>query len=215
MKEYGKQVLFNPIFTKNAYSMKTGLIALLLFLTINTGFSQNFDYRVLKSLNSNEHPAWDKGMQTLSQSVFVISPLSVLGIWSKGYIENDEIMKRNGYKAAISIGVSALLTSGLKLLVDRPRPYVTYPNDIIQRTKSGPYSFPSGHTSLAFATATAITLSSKNIYLAIPSYAYAAFVGYSRMRLGVHYPSDVLGGMIIGIGSGILTWQLDRMINGR
>jgi membrane-associated phospholipid phosphatase len=33
------------------------------------------------------------------------------------------------------------------------------------------------------------------------------------MRLGMHFPSDVLGGMVIGIGAGLLTWQLDKAIN--
>jgi membrane-associated phospholipid phosphatase len=88
-------------------------------------------------------------------------------------------------------------------------------NDLVQLSKTGKYSFPSGHTSSAFSTATVITLCSQHIYLAFPSYAYAAFVGYSRMRLGVHYTSDILGGMVIGIGSGLLTWQLDQTINGK
>ncbi|MEI8136921.1 MAG: phosphatase PAP2 family protein, partial [Bacteroidota bacterium] len=47
----------------------------------------------------------------------------------------------------------------------------------------------------------------------VPAYAYAGFVGYSRIRLGMHYGSDVLGGMIIGIGSGLLTWKLDKELN--
>ncbi len=154
-------------------------------------------------------------MRGLSNSVYIVTPISVAGILTDGYMHKDEVMIRNGYKSAISIGFSSLLTSGLKYLVNRPRPFVTYSKDIIQRTKVGPFSFPSGHASMAFVTATAITLSTRNIYLAIPSYAYAAFVGYSRMRLGVHYTSDVLGGMIIGIGSGLLTWQLDKIINGK
>jgi undecaprenyl-diphosphatase len=100
-------------------------------------------------------------------------------------------------------------------VVNRPRPCVSHANDLVPRTKTGKYSFPSGHTGSAFSTATVITLSSQNIYLAFPSYAYAVFVGYSRMRFGVHYTSDILGGMVIGIGSGLLTWQLDKMINGK
>lgn len=190
---------------------------LLLFVLLFAGSlsAQSIDFRMLKKVNEKELPKWDKGMKAVSQSVFYVSPLSIGGVFVYGALEEDETMIRNGYKSAISIGVSAILTSGLKYLVNRPRPFVTYPNDIIQRSRVGPFSFPSGHTSLAFATATAITLSSRNIYLAIPSYVYAAFVAYSRMRLGLHFPSDILGGMVIGIGSGILTWQLDRMINGK
>ncbi len=47
----------------------------------------------------------------------------------------------------------------------------------------------------------------------MPAYAYAATVGYSRMYLGVHYPSDVLGGALVGAGSSLLTWELQRLLN--
>lgn len=171
------------------------------------------DFVWLKKINQTDHTKWDQTMKITSNSVFIVTPVSVGGILYKGYSDDDKEMIRNGYKSILTVGMSALLTSGLKYVVNRPRPYVRYPNDIVPRCSTGPFSFPSGHTSLAFATATAITLSTRNIYLAIPSYLYAGFVGYSRMRLGVHFPSDVLGGMIIGIGSGLLTWQLDQMIN--
>jgi undecaprenyl-diphosphatase len=129
-----------------------------------------------------------------------------------GYIKDDKMMMRNGVKTGVSIGLSAVLSYGLKYAVNRPRPFVQYPNDIIKRTDVGPYSFPSGHTTTAFATATALTLSTKKWYVAVPSYAYACAVGYSRMRLGVHFPSDVLGGMVLGIGSSLLVFQIDKWL---
>ncbi|MDX2172343.1 MAG: phosphatase PAP2 family protein [Bacteroidota bacterium] len=171
------------------------------------------DYRLLKSINSGEMPCWDKTMKGVSFSVYPIMPLSVIGIWSNGYFTKNEAMMRNGYKSAITIGLALATTTGLKYVVNRTRPFARYPNDIIQRDLVGPYSFPSGHTTAAFATATAISFSYKKWYLVLPSYAYAGFVGYSRMRLGVHYPSDVLGGAIIGIGAGLLTWKLDKLLN--
>lgn len=151
-------------------------------------------------------------MNTVSNSVFPImlaTPISLIGV---GYAQNNQTILRDGFKSAISIGLNAALTSGLKLAVNRKRPFVKYPNDIIQRTNVGKYSFPSGHTSNAFAAATALTLSSKKWYVAVPSYAYACLVGYSRMRLGVHFPSDVLGGMVIGIGASLLVFQADKWL---
>ena len=174
--------------------------------------SQSIDYRILKSINQNEYPTWDKTMKTVSNSVFPVmlaSPISLIGV---GYIQNNQPVLRDGFKTAISIGLNATLTSGLKLAFNRKRPFVKYPYDISQRTHAGKYSFPSGHTSNAFAAATALTLSSKKWYVAVPSYAYACLVGYSRMRLGVHFPSDVLGGMVIGVGTSLLVIQVDKWL---
>jgi len=159
-------------------------------------------------------PCWDKTMKGVSFSVYPAMPVSVVGIWTHGFITKDEVMMRNGYKSAVTIAFAVAVTSGLKYTVNRTRPYTEYPNDIIQRGKTeGPYSFPSGHTTAAFATATAVSLSYKKWYVTVPAYAYAGLVGYSRMRLGMHYGTDVLGGMLIGIGSGLLTWQLDKAFN--
>lgn len=179
------------------------------------GEAQSIDLRVLKSLNQREMPRWDKGMQAVSLSVFPLAPASVIGIWSHGFATKNELLMRNAYKTAIGYGAASLLSAGLKRLVKRPRPYVARPDVIVKRDRdAGPFSFPSGHTTSAFAVATCLSLSYQTWYVTAPSFLYASFVAYSRMRLGMHYPADVIVGMILGIGSGVLTWQLDRTING-
>ena len=185
-----------------------------IFLLVQQCFaqSQNLDFSMLRAINKNEHPNWDKTMKITSASIYpamVITPGSLI---LSGYVNDDKIMMRNGVKTGVAIGLNVLLTSGLKYAINRPRPYEQYPNDIVKRTDAGKFSFPSGHTSTAFATATALTLSTKKWYVAVPSYAYACAVGYSRMRLGVHFPSDVLGGMVLGIGSSLLVFQIDKWI---
>ncbi|MBA2611522.1 MAG: phosphatase PAP2 family protein [Bacteroidetes bacterium] len=186
-----------------------------IFFLFFTGLvsSQNLDLRILKSVNQTDMPCWDKTMKGVSFSVYPMMPASVIGIWAQGYINKDEVMMRNGYKSAVSIAFAVAAASGLKYAVNRTRPYNEYPNDIIKRDNAGPYSFPSGHTTAAFATATALSMSYKKWYVTLPSFAYASFVGYSRMRLGMHYGTDVLGGILIGIGSGLLTWKLDKAFN--
>lgn len=192
---------------------KNSFILFILFFSLHF-YSQNLDYKVLKTMNQSDMPCWDKTMKGVSFSVYPAMPVSVVGIWTHGFITKDEVMMRNGYKSAVTIAFAVAVTSGLKYTVNRTRPYTEYPNDIIQRGKTeGPYSFPSGHTTAAFATATAVSLSYKKWYVTVPAYAYAGLVGYSRMRLGMHYGTDVLGGMLIGIGSGLLTWQLDKVFN--
>lgn len=184
----------------------------LLLLVLKLSAQDSLDFRMLKAINKNEHLQFDKSMRLTSQSIYPVMLVAPSTLYLNGFVNDDKVMMRNGIKSASSIGLNFLLTAGLKTAFKRDRPFVQYPNDIIKRDKVGYSSFPSGHTSSAFATATALTLSTKKWYIAVPSYAYACGVGYSRMRLGVHFPSDVLGGMIIGIGSSLLIWQVDQWI---
>jgi len=173
--------------------------------------SQSIDYRLLRSLNVGEKPAWDATMKGVSFSAFVVSPATPLGIWSHGYFTKDKDLMRNGYRSAATLCVALGMAGSIKYVVNRQRPYDAHPSDITRRDfHNGPYSFPSGHTTMAFASATSLSLTYKKWYVAVPSYVYAGFVGYSRMRLGVHYPSDVLGGVFIGVGCGLLTWGVDE-----
>lgn len=188
------------------------LIALLLILN-QLSFSQNADLRILKSINQHDHPIWDESMRVTSDGIYPFMVISPAALWLTGYLNKDETMKRNGVKTVIAIGVNIAIMEGLKESIRRPRPFTTYPDEIVLRRKAGGFSFPSGHTSCAFATATALTLSTKKWYVGVPAFAYAGLVGYSRMRLGAHYGSDVLAGILVGVGSSLLTWQCDKWIN--
>jgi undecaprenyl-diphosphatase len=191
--------------------MKQLILIVIVFIHFESS-SQSLDFSMLRAINKNEYPNLDKSMKITSHSIYPVMVAAPGSLLLTGYIKDDKMMMRNGVKTGVSIGLSAVLSYGLKYAVNRPRPFVQYPNDFIKRTDVGPYSFPSGHTTTAFATATALTLSTKKWYVAVPSYAYACAVGYSRMRLGVHFPSDVLGGMVLGIGSSLLVFQIDKWL---
>ena len=121
-------------------------------------------------------------------------------------------------RPAIRLALSQLGTFGstylAKRLVNRPRPYVAV-EGISARDREhqddkvfDPYSFPSGHTSSAFAIATSLSASYPEWYVIVPSMAWATTVGVSRVWLGVHYPSDVLVGAGLGAGTAILVHLL-------
>jgi membrane-associated phospholipid phosphatase len=114
-----------------------------------------------------------------------------------------------------SLAASGLITLGLKYTVNRKRPFVTYPDQVVKKTSAGSYSFPSGHTSSAFATATALSLAYPKWYVIAPSFLWAGAVGYSRMELGVHYPTDVLAGALIGAASSFLMWKVNERMAGK
>jgi len=174
--------------------------------------AQKADLKALKTINQTDLPKWDKAMKNLSFTAYPIAPASVSGILFHGYFKKDKVLIRNGYKSTIALVLAMGISTGTKYLFQRMRPAIKYPNDIVARDHSSTYSFPSGHTTAAFATATALTLTYNKWYVAVPAYTYASFIGYSRMRLGMHYPTDVLGGIIAGIGSGLLTWKLDHIL---
>lgn len=173
---------------------------------------QPAEIHYLRLINEHSRPAWDKSMHYLSLSVYPVAIAAPITIWWQGRYRKDDKMVNNSYKSAITICGALAVSTSLKFIVRRERPYVKYKNNIVMRDTSGPYSFPSGHTTSAFATATALSLSYRKWYVTVPSYLYAGFVAYSRLRLGVHYPTDVLGGMALGIGSGLLTWKVDEMM---
>ncbi len=187
-------------------------ILILFFLLFHIVNCQNIDYKILKTINGKDRPVWDKINEGISFSAYPAMPLTIGGVWVYGFRNDDNEMMRNAYKTTIAITLANSISLGMKAGFKRERPFVTYPNEITQRTHAGPLSFPSGHTTAAFATATSLSLSVKKWEIAVPAYLYAGLVGYSRMRLGVHYPSDVLAGALIGIGSGLLVWKIDKLI---
>jgi len=98
----------------------------------------------------------------------------------------------------ISVGVSAVVANILKYSIDLPRPFEVYPY-IEKLSSGGSPSFPSGHTADAFAFAIAVSLAYPKWQILLPSLFWASLVGYSRMSLGVHFPSDVAAGALIGV----------------
>ena len=108
-----------------------------------------------------------------------------------------------GIKILLSLSLSQLFVQILKRSLTRQRPYNILQNINTFGIVLKDYSFPSGHTTASFSIATAIWLSTP--YLMIPLMFVALMVGVSRIYLAVHYPSDVLVGMILGITSSVLT----------
>jgi undecaprenyl-diphosphatase len=100
------------------------------------------------------------------------------------------------------------MTTGIKHLLCRDRPFEALDNvKVRERPSPGDPSFPSGHASQAFAIATFLSMRHPQAAVMIPSFLWAGAVGYARVYLGYHYPSDVLGGMVLGAGIAWIVWQ--------
>jgi membrane-associated phospholipid phosphatase len=173
--------------------------------------AQNADIDILKSINLNRNKKFDNTFIGISNSVAPISIAIPISVLATGLIKHDSTIKNKGIYIGASIAVAAGITTGLKYAVNRTRPFVTYP--IIEKGMSaGSPSFPSGHTSDAFSTATSVSLAFPKWYVIAPSFLWACSVGYSRMDLGVHYPTDVLCGAIIGSGTSYLCYKANKWL---
>lgn len=191
--------------------MKKILLFILIFQSL-TIYSQNLDIRILRQINEHRNISLDPTFKTITNSVSPVSIAAPILVFGTGLIEKDKTIQQKGLVMGASFLTATIISTGLKHAINRTRPFVTYP-DIQKVSDGGSPSFPSGHTSDAFATATSLSLAFPKWYVIAPSYTYASLVGYSRMHLGVHYPSDVLAGAVIGAGSAYLCYKAQKWIN--
>lgn len=115
--------------------------------------------------------------------------------------------RKTGYAAALSLIFGVIVTNLLlKNIVARPRPFTEIEALIPMIIKPKDFSFPSGHTTASFAVAL-VMLRMLPKKFGIPAVVLAALVAFSRLYLGVHYPTDVLAGFVIAlVGSTLSVW---------
>jgi membrane-associated phospholipid phosphatase len=167
------------------------------------GQQGNWEHNWLKTINVERSSRLDDWAIGFSNSVLPISlaiPISDYFI-SKNEKPDRQIRFLTFYAG---LGLHATISYGLKWTINRQRPFERY-SDLENVVTPSSGSFPSGHTGFAFHTATLIFLEYPEWYVALPSYAWAIGVGYSRMHLGVHYPTDVFAGMVLGTASGFFS----------
>jgi membrane-associated phospholipid phosphatase len=168
-----------------------------------------YDISLLNWLHSHLVPHSIPVLQFISDTTTIVSISIALLVIVTGIVKRSKILRRQ-FLILVSVLLLALLvTQGLKGLIDRDRPFTTYPN-IEKLSSGGDSSFPSGHTLEAFAIAGAISLLFSRKKIILPVYCWAFLVAYSRIALGVHYPSDVFAGLIIGT---IIGWSVPWIFN--
>ena len=114
------------------------------------------------------------------------------------------VIGRAGWYGLLSMGAGALITNVcLKNLVARPRPYEVVEGLVPLIGKPTDYSFPSGHTCASFACALVLYRILPKKY-GVPAVILASLIAFSRLYVGVHYPSDVFFGAVLGILIGLI-----------
>ncbi|WP_040196571.1 phosphatase PAP2 family protein [Candidatus Soleaferrea massiliensis] len=165
---------------------------------------QYFDLPILQFIRTHiVHPALDPVMSFLDFHGFGIPLCILIG----AVLLCIRRTRKYGLICLAAVAVTGLVNLGIKELVARPRPFISHDLPPLILPPVG-YSFPSGHTQQAFTVATVLLFANKK--LGVIAMAVASLVGFSRMYVGVHYPTDVLVGALLGIAIGFL---VDRLID--
>lgn len=173
--------------------------------------AQNVDIDLLKSINQNQSAFKDDYASVASKSVTPVEIVVPVSMFIAGWANNDKKLKLDAEYFAGGYILSAVVTQATKRIIQRERPFDTY-SFIKKRDDPRSYSFPSGHTSAAFYAATSLSILYPKWYVIVPTYFWASSVAWARMYQGVHYPTDVLAGAIVGAGSAWVTYKVRKYI---
>lgn len=178
-----------------------------------------FDQELLLKINGSDSLFWD-GFMWLATNKFTWIPLAIVLLYV--------IFKNNKIK-------EALLVIGLLIMVItladqvasgfckpffarfRPTndPELMYQIDVVNGYRGGMYGFTSSHAANTFGVAIFLSLVIRSWSLSFMLFIWAALNAYSRMYLGVHYPGDILFGMLTGLSAGVLIYLLYKYIQKR
>ena len=202
-----------------------GIILTLMALVGNVleGDTQQFDERLLKALRKADAPAEPLGPSWLKLAAFDITALggpTVLGltvVGVTGYLLLHGLYRNALFVLTASVG-GWIINDVLKVLFARPRPSI-----VPHLREVSSLSFPSGHaltSAVVFLTLGTLLMrvAEKPLakwYCIAVAMGATALVGASRVYLGVHYPSDVVAGWLIGLSWALICWLVERAIERR
>ena len=195
------------------------LVSILFFLSFTITFlpanAQQKKYAGLTYLHKLQDKRTDSKTSFYKFISGTATPISLgtpATLFLAGIIKNDKTLKKEALISLESFAISQGITFATKAIVNKPRPHEA-DSTLISLKNPTNGSFPSGHTSEAFATATTLALINHKWYVVVPAYTWAGLVGYSRLYMGVHYPSDVIAGALLGTGSAWLTFKLNKWMH--
>jgi len=133
--------------------------------------------------------------------------LFIVALW---FAFDKKLAQRIFFVTVTSAGVNSIV----KNLVKIPRPWTTGKVTAVRQSTATGYSFPSGHSQSFASWSTMVALQVKKRWVSVTVVVLALLVGFSRLFLGVHYPSDVVAGLAIGVGLAFLgNYLFDKVEN--
>lgn len=137
-------------------------------------------------------------------SLAVVAP-AILLAYGAGRLTGHTGIASSARRVGLSVGAASLAAVAIKQIVGRERPFESPGDSRAFQPFSGHRSFPSGHSTIAFATATALVRESDSRWLPWVAYPAAALVGWSRVHDRQHWTSDVVAGAALG------TWTANKV----
>lgn len=132
--------------------------------------------------------------ERLSIAIFVAIVVLLIGT---GYRRRDPQMSTAGVSALVAATIGLLIAHFVSIAVGRPRPFVAHPHAVhLFASHATDAGFPSDHATAAFAIAASILLYNRR--WGILAVALASILAIGRVAIGVHYPSDVIVGALLG-----------------
>lgn len=159
-------------------------------------FIYKLDHRIIQFINTRLRNRFfdyfNIAVTYLGSDVFAVGLILALVLLPRHFFTPLAV------NAALSLSFSATLVQVLKRLIKRKRPFEVI--HTLRTIKIGvdQYSFPSGHTTAAFALAMSTSILTTSLLFSTIFLVLAVMVGFSRVYLAVHYPSDVIAGAFIG-----------------
>ncbi len=137
----------------------------------------------------------------------------VVLVAATGIPKQNKVLRHAAYEAAWAALLALSIATILSRIIGRLRPFLTGEVALLIPPPVSVFAFPSGHASAAFAVAGALAYG--NPSLGIIGFIVALFIAFGRVASGVHYPSDVLGGLIVGLISFGMVRYIHRAIRAK
>lgn len=170
----------------------------------------SLDYQVFKIINdfAGKNTILDKSGVFFAEYLPYLIGVAALVFAIYWFVKNKSW--KVVWQALLAIILSrGIITEAIRFLWHRPRPFVNHAvNSLLNHDASG--SFPSGHTTLLFALSAVIYFWNKKIGWAFFILSFLAC--FARIFVGVHYPLDVLAGMVVGVFSGWLVYKIGKRV---
>jgi undecaprenyl-diphosphatase len=160
------------------------------------------DYQLFHSVNdlAARHDSAEDAMKVYVQASEFVFAAGLVAL----FIAGGQRLRRAAVSAGVTAGLALLVAHFLASAIDRARPFVDHPNAHLFISHGRDPGFPSDHATGAFAIAFALVLRDRVTGIIALVLAFVLSVG--RVALGVHYPSDVFAGAVLGLLAALVLW---------